>query len=124
MKRLLCLFGAFILLSMTASADPQSLYRHIVLFKFKDDAPAEAVKKIESEFAALPSKIDTITGFEWGTNLSPENKAQGYTHCFVVTFADQAGLDAYIPHEDHKAFVSLLGPVLDKVLVFDFVPEK
>ena len=32
----------------------------------------------EKAFAALPSKIDTIKGFEWGTNVSPENLAQGF----------------------------------------------
>ena len=36
----------------------------------------------------LPSKIDAIKDFEWGTNNSPENLAQGFTHCFFVTFAD------------------------------------
>lgn len=107
-----------------ANAEKPQVYRHLVLFKFKDDAKAENVQKVIDAFAKLPSQIETITGFEWGTNVSPENKAQGFTHCFSVTFADKAGLETYLPHPAHKAFGQLLGPVLDQVLVFDFVPEK
>ena len=40
-----------------------------------------------------------------------------------MTFKDRAGLDVYLPHEAHKAFGGILGPVLDKVLVIDFVAK-
>lgn len=96
-------------------------YRHVVLFKFKDEATKEQTAKIEKEFAALQKKIPTITEFEWGTNVSPENHDQGFTHCFIVSFKDRAGLDVYLPHKDHKSFVELLLPSLDKVLVVDFI---
>lgn len=99
-------------------------YQHLVLFKFKDDAKKEDIQKVIDAFAALPDKIDTITSFKWGTNISPENKNQGFTHCFSVTFADQAGLETYLPHPAHKAFGETAGPVVDKVLVFDFIPEN
>ena len=94
--------------------------KHAVFFKFKDDASPEDVKKIEEAFAALPSKIDSIKAFEWGTNNSPEGKDDGFTHCFMVTFDSEAGREAYLPHADHKAFVEILKPVLDKVRVLDF----
>jgi hypothetical protein len=98
--------------------------RHVVLFKFKDDATPEQVKSVEDAFAALPGQINTITGYEWGTNVSPENLAQGFTHCFLVTFKDAAGRDFYLPHPAHKAFGKVLSPYLDKVLVVDFVAQK
>ncbi len=101
--------------------DKKGLYRHVVCFKFKDDATPEQVTAIEKAFAALPGKIDTITDYEWGTNVSPENHARGFTHCFIVTFKDRKGLDVYLPHKDHKAFVEKLLPILDKVFVIDFV---
>lgn len=98
----------------------RDVVRHVVLFKFKDGASPDQVRAIEEGFAELPGKIDAIRDFEWGTDMSTENLAQGYTHCFVVTFADAAGRDAYVPHPAHKEFVELLGPHLDKVLVIDF----
>lgn len=104
-----------------ASMNAQPPLRHVVLFKFKDTATPEQVKTIEDEFAKLQSKIDTIIDYEWGTNESPEGLEDGFTHCFVVTFADAKGRDAYLPHTAHKAFVEILKPQLDKVLVVDYV---
>jgi len=110
--------------SSATAADQTGVYRHVVLFKFKDSATPDQVKGVEDAFRALPSKIDTITGYEWGTNVSPEGKNDGYTHCFFVTFKDKAGLDVYLPHPAHKEFGTLLRPILDKVCVVDYVAAK
>lgn len=110
--------------STQTSSAKTKLLRHVVLFKFKDSASPEKVKEIEAAFTALPKKINTIVGYEWGTNISPENLAQGFTHCFLVTFKDVAGRDYYLPHPDHKKFGELLGSSLDKVLVIDFIDQQ
>ena len=102
----------------------KKVLRHVVLFKFKDDTAPAKVKEIEKAFAALPGKIDAIVDFEWGTDNSPEKLAQGFTHCFLVTFADEKGRKVYLPHPEHKKFVSLLKPHLDKVLVVDYWAER
>jgi len=116
-----CLVGG---LAMTASdaraADSEKVLRHVVLFKFKQDATEKQIDEVVKAFAALPKKIDTIIDFEMGTDVSVENKAKGFTHGFIVTFRDDAGRAVYLPHPDHKAFGKLLGPILDDVLVFDF----
>ena len=98
--------------------------KHAVFFKFKDDADPAAVKQVEDAFAALPSKIGSIKQFEWGTNNSPEKHADGFTHCFMVTFDSNEGRAEYLPHADHMAFVEVLLPVLDKVRVLDFWGER
>ena len=96
------------------------LLRHVVLFQFKEGTPAGQVTAIEEAFRTLPRKIDVIQEFEWGTDVSVEGKAQGFTHCFFVTFASAADRDAYLPHPDHTAFGALLRPHLEKVLVVDY----
>ena len=96
------------------------MLRHVVLFKFKDDANADDVKKVEDAFRALPSKIKEVKALEWGTNNSPENLSQGFTHCFFVSFKSEADRAVYLPHPAHKAFVDILTPHLDKVLVLDY----
>ncbi len=103
---------------------PEKMLRHVVLFKFKDSATAEQVKAVEDAFGALPSKIKEIKDFEWGTNNSPEGLNQGLTHCFFVSFASEADREVYLPHPDHKAFVEVLSPVLDKVTVVDYWAQK
>ena len=50
----------------------------------------------------LPSKVHQIIEFEWGTNISPENLDQGFTHCFLVTFNNAKDRDAYLPHPGTK----------------------
>lgn len=95
--------------------------RHVVLFKFLDDTSDADIKKVEDAFRRLPSRIETIVDFEFGVNNSPEGLNDGFTHCFFVTFNDEAGRAVYLPHAAHKAFVGVLKPHLDKVLVIDYV---
>jgi quinol monooxygenase YgiN len=114
-----------LLIAMTTLTPAASApYRHVVFFKFKDNASPEQVQSIEKAFGELVKKIDTVQGFEWGTNVSPEGLNDGFTHCFFVTFADKAGLEVYLPHAEHRAFVAKLKPLLDKACVVDYVAKK
>jgi len=99
---------------------PEKLLRHAVLFAFKPTATPEQIQSVQAAFAALPGQIPEIVGFEWGLNNSPEGKADGFTHLFFLTFGDEAGRDAYLPHPAHRAFGAVLKPHLEKVLVFDY----
>ena len=95
-----------------------------VRLKFKDDAPAEKVTAVVEAFKALQSKLPAIQSLEWGTNISPENHGQGFTHCWTLTFENKEALEKHYLHEQaHKDFGASLGPVLDKVLVFDYTAQ-
>ena len=94
--------------------------RHLVLLKFKATVTATEMQRIEAGFVDLRSKIPTVQSLEWGTNNSPEGLAKGFTHCLNLTFADDAGRAVYLPHPDHLAFVEILKPTLDDVLVLDY----
>lgn len=110
-----------LLAACTQSAQQdQKVLRHVVLFKFKDTATPEEVKKVEDAFGALADKISLIKDYEWGLNSSPENLNQELTHCFLVTFTSDKDRDDYLVHPDHVAFVEVLKPHLDKVTVVDY----
>lgn len=94
--------------------------RHVVLFAWKSATPLETIHSIENAFRALPGEIPEIKDFEWGTDVSVENKSQGLTHCFLLTFESESARDAYLPHPAHKAFGDFIRPHLDKVLVLDY----
>lgn len=100
-----------------------ALLRHVVVFKFKPDATEAQIQEIVDAFAELPSQIDTIVGFEHGKNISTEGKDAGFHHVFIVTFKDKAGLDAYIPHAAHTAFVAKLKPSLQEAFVVDYFAQ-
>jgi len=120
-------FAALVAVGCASSSEKGSastgVLRHVVLLKFKDDAKGEQIREVETEFRALKSRIPGVQSLEWGTNVSPEGLNQGFTHCFFVTFADAKARDAYLPHQAHQDFVKILRPVLDKVLVVDYVAK-
>ena len=100
--------------------DPSMVLRHVVLFKFKDNASSETIRELQNKFCSLPSKIEYVYDFEWGTDVSVEGLTEGFTHCFFVSFLSEADRDAYLPHPEHKAFADSLMPHLDKVIVVDY----
>lgn len=129
MKKCLILVSIVLTIAATLNAQetkPMSgkVLRHVVLLKFKDASTTSDIKKVENAFRQLPSKIKSVKAFEWGTNNSPENLNQGFTHCFFVTFASAKDREEYLPHPAHKAFVEVLTPHLDKVLVVDYWADK
>lgn len=119
MKQLHTLLLASLFLS-TAAMSKERVLRHVVSFKFKEDASDCQVQEIEKAFVALKGKIPGILDLEWGKNNSPEGLEKGFTHCFIVTFKDEKARETYLPHPDHKAFVSILKPILADVYVIDF----
>ena len=104
MKRTLLLLSVILFTVGMTNAHAQKksgrLLRHVVLFKFKDNATPDDIKKVEEAFRALPSIISEIKSFEWGTNNSPEKINDGFTHCFFVTFASEKDRDAYLQLPD------------------------
>jgi len=115
-------FIAALMLTTTAlfAAGP---VRHVVSFKFKKEASADDVQKVEAAFAALKAKIPQIQSLEWGTNVSTENLDKGFTHIWVLSFADAAALKVYLDHPEHQAFVKILKPSLEDAFVLDFQPR-
>ena len=97
--------------------------KHVVLFKFKPHVDEKLLNELVEGYKALPGKIEVMKHFEWGADMSIEDLHDGFTHCFITTFDDAAGRDAYLPHQAHKDYVEVLFPNLEKVLVLDFVPQ-
>lgn len=115
--------AAKMLEAMGMKSGNEKAIRHIVLFKFNEEVTADQIKEVVTEFGKLPEKIDLISGYEAGINMSPENLDKGFTHGFVVSFKSAQDRDAYLPHPAHKEFVKLLDGKIEDVLVFDYVVE-
>lgn len=113
----------FTMTPSNAFPETSKALRHVVLFKFKDDATKEQVKAVVDSLGALPKKIDSIIGYEHGLNNSNEGRSKGFTHCFTITFKDEAGRDKYLPHPAHDEFVKGALPIIEDVLVVDYFAE-
>lgn len=95
--------------------------RHVVLIAFQEGTTPEQIEAAELQAAELQDHIPEILAYEWGTDTTGAEIAAGFTHCLFVTFADNDGLQTYLPHEAHQAFVGQHGPNFAKVLVVDYI---
>ncbi len=105
-------------------AEETGPFRHFVSFQFKEGTSEDKINEIVAGFLALKGKIDTITDLEWGGTENVEPRNDGFTHSFLVSFRDRAGLEAYLPHPAHQEFVKLLRPHLEKAYVFDYTAKR
>ncbi|WP_174872932.1 Dabb family protein [Vogesella oryzae] len=96
------------------------MLHHIVLFRFHDRVDAAAIAAVEADFAALVPATGMVRDFRHGPDCSPEGLAQGYSHGWLLQFADAAARDAYLLHPAHQQFVARVQPLLAAALVFDF----
>jgi hypothetical protein len=99
---------------------PAQVLRHVVLLKFKETTSAADIRRAVNAFCSLPSKIEVIYDFEWGTDVSVENLQKGFTHCFVVTFLSEADRSKYLADPAHKELGDLLKPSVDEIMVIDY----
>ena len=95
----------------------QKMLKHIVLFNFDDDLPAQQIKEIEDAFIALPSQIAEIKTFEWGTEIYSD---RNFSHCFVLGFESEEDLNAYIVHPAHTNFAEMVSGKTKSVSVVDY----
>ena len=109
--------------SAQSAGTGHDLVRHVVLFALKADITPEQRKVIEETSAELRKEVTFIRGYEWGTDLNQGQRAQGYTHCVVMTFDGPDDLKKYLVHPAHVAFKEKAMPYIEKMLVFDFQPE-
>lgn len=100
--------------------------RHVVVFKFKPETTQEQLATLADRFRDLKNQIPGIVAFESGTNNSTEGLDQGFTHVFLLTFADVNARDAYLPHPAHLAFVEWMGSTnaVEGAFVVDYVPRS
>lgn len=96
------------------------MIRHILLIKFKDSSLLSEIEKLKGLFESMPEKIEGVVSVEWGINDSPEGKNKGYTHSVLMTFADEAGRQNYLPHAEHEALKQVFWPLLEDIVVFDY----
>lgn len=98
--------------------------KHLVLLKFRPTTDRARIAEIYEALDELPDKIPGLLEVVGGPYNSPEGLHRGFTHAFVMTFADQFARDVYLGHPDHEAVKHLILEELDGgadgVLAFDF----
>lgn len=94
--------------------------KHVVNLKFKEGTPKEKIEHAISVFEGLATKIPTISHMEGGLNDSTEGHSKGFQYCYTISFKDTHAREIYLFHPEHLKLVSIVGPLLDDVLVMDY----
>jgi Stress responsive A/B Barrel Domain len=97
-----------------------SKVKHIVLLKFKEGTVEEQITKFFEDVLDLSETVPGIDDYVSGTNCSLENRSEGLTHGFIMTFSDVAARDAYLVHPEHERFKTMAMTMVEKALIFDF----
>ncbi len=79
------------------------MFRHIALFRFKEDADPVAVAAFGEALAKLPESIPEIRGFAPHPDLGLGDAT--YDFGLVADFDDEAGWRAYVDHPAHVEFI-------------------
>ena len=111
-------------LSKGEPAMGEKVLRHAVYLAFKESTVDSDVNAVVDQFASLEQEIPSIIDFEMGVNNSPENLDDGFTHCFLVTFADVKGLQSYLAHPGHVGLVTKATPFAANMFVMDYFGER
>lgn len=97
------------------------MVKHIVLFKLKEDAPAdeklEAAQRFKQAIEALPAKIPFIRHIEVGLNMNP---AETWHIALYSEFDTLDDVKAYSTHPDHVAAGKLIANVRESRACVDY----
>ncbi|HIZ32629.1 MAG TPA: Dabb family protein [Candidatus Bacteroides merdigallinarum] len=97
------------------------MVKHIVLFKLKDEAPAErkmqAAHAFKEAIEALPAKIPFIRKVEVGLNINP---GETWSIALYSEFDTLEDVKAYATHPDHVAAGALLAEVRESRACVDY----
>jgi len=101
----------------------QKVLKHIVALKFKENVSKEKRQQAIQNFRELEGEIPEILAFEGGEEISVGDLAKGFTHCFILTFKNEAARDTYLPHPAHMRVAKQNKPMLSDLLVVDVWSE-
>lgn len=91
---------------------------HVVLLKPKADVSQDEITIALDHVQALQQAIPGIVGIQAGENLNDSHN-QGYTHGFVIQFANAEVFRGYAPHPAHQPVSQELRRICQSIIDFD-----
>jgi len=96
------------------------MLRHVVLLRFRPDAPADTAPRAVEALKTLPARIPEIRAYQPGLDVVRE--ARSYDVGLIGDFDDRAALARYLAHPAHVEVVrEYLSPWLADLAVVDVV---
>ena len=95
------------------------MIRHILLMEPRPDATPAAIEASREAITSLVGRIPGLLNCHWGTNIAAPERRAGFTHGFTMDFVDQASLDSYGPHPQHRPAAALVRAAFERIVVLD-----
>ncbi len=97
------------------------MIRHIVLFKWKADAPKAAVNRFIEELNKLPAQNRDVSDWNTGPEIAPPVFGGGsFDYGLACLLEDRAAVERYRDHPWHQHLAAMLPEVLGTAAAFDF----
>ncbi|MGN0310114.1 MAG: Dabb family protein [Bacteroides sp.] len=97
------------------------MVKHIVLFRLREDVPAEkrleAMRSFKAAIEALPERIEVIRKVEVGLNMNP---SEAWHIALYSEFDTLDDVRLYAAHPDHVAAGKLLAEVKESRACVDY----
>jgi stress responsive alpha/beta barrel protein len=91
--------------------------RHVAWLRFKDGVSTERIEEHMAACRSLVGRVPVVQNLECGRNLS--NRAEGFTHCIIVSLTDLDALPAYLDHPEHVPVAEALVTDVAELRVMD-----
>lgn len=92
------------------------MFRHIAMFRFKDDVPEPTIAEFRSRLLSLADAIESIRRYEVGSDLGLAPTT--WDMVVIADFDDVDGYRAYVDHPDHIPVVDdLRAHIADRAAV-------
>jgi len=92
--------------------------QHIVLLRWKPDTTDVQIDAAFGQAQELVNGIDSVNRITLGRNRG--NADHGFTHAFIVTLSDGAGLTTYLNHRLRAWYLSeVINPLVDARVEID-----
>ena len=110
-----------LLIQAQSTMQQDAKFIHTVFFWMKEDMTEAEHEQFQAGLQSL-SKVESVKRFHWGKPADSERREvvdHSFDYALIIHFADQAGHDAYQPHEIHQAFVANNSSLWTQVKVYD-----
>ncbi|CAI1824587.1 Dabb family protein [Serratia proteamaculans] len=98
------------------------MYKHIILFKFKESISTANALELLHQLGELKNKIPGIRKYSYGMDDGDNTNNLGFEYAFVMEFGSKQDRDAYQINEHHQTFINeTLNYAISEAIVFDMV---
>ncbi len=103
------------------------MYKHIVLWKIRDDIEADAkpeqISKARAMLNELPAQIDGIERYEVGVNTA-DYAASFFDFSLYSVFRSREAFEKYCQHPEHDKVVAYITGIVDEERIVDYDDEE